>query len=190
VEPAGLLPGLLGAEEAGTETVNGTAANHYTFDERALLESAVADTTGEVWLASDGGYVLKLTRSTTAGTDYFGGASGSMTWQYDLTEINQPLDMALPAGCQIDAPAMPDAANLVVLPRSMGFDTASSVADIRQFYGDELAARGWTPSGEPLVAPDSLLIAFAKGGEVMQVMATPAEAGTGTHVDVLLSKSE
>ena len=54
-EPAGFLTGVIGADEAGSETVNGAAAQHYTFDERVLGQSGVAKSTGEMWVASDGG---------------------------------------------------------------------------------------------------------------------------------------
>src|SRR5215213_7048651 len=42
-EPAGFLDSVIGAEEAGTETINGVAANHYTFDESAQGASGIAD---------------------------------------------------------------------------------------------------------------------------------------------------
>ena len=36
-EPAGQLPGLMGADDAGSDTANGVASSHYTYDGRALL---------------------------------------------------------------------------------------------------------------------------------------------------------
>lgn len=142
-DPSGLLPSMIGAEDAGADDANGVAATHYTFDERALGESGRTDTSGETWVAVTGGYVVKYLQHTTAHAEYFGeGRDGAMTLDYELTEINQALEIVLPAGCQVDAPVMPGATGLLVLPRSMGFDTASTVADGMAFYRQQLPGRG------------------------------------------------
>ena len=58
-EPASFLAGVRAAEEAGAETVNDVAAVHYTFDERAFGSLPPADSTGEMWVAADGAYVVR-----------------------------------------------------------------------------------------------------------------------------------
>lgn len=185
-EPANLLSGLLGAEEAGTEPVNNVAAIHYTFDERAMAESGRAETDGEVWVAVDGGQVLKYLRNTTADAAYFGGGvEGTITWAYDLTGIDEQPEIVLPRGCQIDAPSMPDATNLQILPNWMGFDTVSALSNVTAFYQEQLPARGWTPSGDPLVAPETEVTVFVKGNEMLNVIAVANE--TATRVDLLLT---
>ena len=47
-ELAELLHFVIGAEPAGNETVNDIAADHYTFDERALDEEGLTDSTANV----------------------------------------------------------------------------------------------------------------------------------------------
>jgi hypothetical protein len=54
-EPVDELAGVLGAEAGSHDSINGIEADGYTFDERALGEEGVAESTGELWLASDGG---------------------------------------------------------------------------------------------------------------------------------------
>ncbi len=185
-EPAGLLPALMGAEEAGSETANGVAANHYTFDGRAMLESGGPVTTGEVWVASDGGYVIKFLRSTTADATYFGdGLPGKMTWDYELTDINQPGPIVLPAGCQLDAPIMGDSSNVLILPRYAGFDTASSVADVVAFYKQQMPSIGWAVKSEPFEGSDRAAIEFSKGAQVTTLIVTTTE--NGTRVDLALT---
>ncbi len=185
--PAGLLPGLMGAEEAGAELANGVTANHYTFDERAMLDTG-ADSTGEIWVAIDGGYVVRFLLKTTADAAYFGGGlAGTITWDYQLIDVNAVSAVALPEGCQLDVPIMADASNALVLARYVGFDTASSVTDAVAFYKQQLPSRGWQLKSEPFKGADRAVVEFAKGSQVLNLLVTTTESGT--RVDLTLSVS-
>lgn len=148
LEPAAQLPSLFGAEEAGTEAVNGAQAVHYTFDERALAEYGFSKITGELWLASEGGYVLRFKMTTTGAVGYFDeNTGGTLSYDYELTEINAPVSIELPADCPpglVDAPMLPDAANVNNRPGVLEYQTASSVAEARAFYEQQLPKLGWT----------------------------------------------
>lgn len=147
LEPAGLLSGLLGAEASGHEALEGIEADHYTFDERALLQAGQTKSSGEVWVASEGGYVLRFHDETTAGEEFFGeGTEGTLQRDYQLTEVNQPVTIELPASCPlglVDAPRMPDAASVLSVPGMLQYESAASVGDVRAFYEQELPALGW-----------------------------------------------
>jgi hypothetical protein len=183
-EPAGLLPVILGADEVDSGEVDGTPAKHYAFDGSALLESA-GTTTGEVWVATDGGYVVKFARTTTADPSYFGGGlDGTKTWDYRLSDINALTDFPLPAGCQLDAPIMPGATNVVALPRYTGFDTPSTVAEVIAYYKQQMPALGWAVRSEPFTADDRAAVEFAKGDQVLNLLITPGE--NGRRVDLAL----
>ena len=149
LEPAAQLPSLFGAEEAGTEPVNGLQAAHYTFDERALTEAGVNKSTGELWLASEGGYVLRYRQTTTGDASYFGqGTEGKLTYDYELTQVNQPTTITLPADCPpglLDAPILTDASKAESLPGLLEYQTTSSVQDVVAFYQQELPKLGWGP---------------------------------------------
>jgi hypothetical protein len=147
LEPAASLVGLLGAQAAGHETLEGVEADHYTFDERALAQAGRNKSTGEVWVAAQGGYVLRYLKTTTAGADYFGeGTEGKLELEYDLTGINKPLTIELPPGCPpglVQAPMMPDAANVHNEPGVLQYESAASVPDVAAFYAKQLPAQGW-----------------------------------------------
>jgi hypothetical protein len=131
---------------------------------------------------------MKFVRTTTANAGYFGGSiEGTITWAYDLTGIDQPAEIVLPPGCQIDAPTLPDATNLHALPNWMGFETQSAVAEVTAFYMEELPTHGWTLSESPLVAPDSEVTLYAKGNELLNVIAVATDSAT--RVELLLSPS-
>ena len=92
LEPAGLLAGVVGADAAGNEAINGVSSDHYTFDEHALGLAGRATSKGEMWVASDGGYIVKYLLTTKGDATYFGeGVEGTLSWDYELTGIGQPL---------------------------------------------------------------------------------------------------
>ena len=180
-EPAGFLSGLIGAEAAGSETINGVAADQYTFDERALGETGFTKSTGQVWVASETGVVVRYLLTTTAGADYFGeGIEGTQTWEYNLTDVNQPVTIDLPAGCPgglVDAPLMPAAQNVRYLPGVTIYSIAGSIQAVFAFYQEQLPVLGWEAMSEP-TAEDTLEIAvFVQGDQQLTVIAMSTENG-------------
>lgn len=189
LQPAGLLGGLLGAEEAGQETVEGVAADHYIFDERAMAEFGLAETDGEIWVATEGSYVLRYQRTTTGNTDYFHqGIEGIVIWDYELTDIDQPLELIFPEGCRVEAPPLPDATNLMNLPGWLSFDTAVSVAEAAAFYQEQLPGLGWTQLSEPVFSDASAVLEYTQGDQTMNVLIATGDAGT--DVDILVTIPE
>lgn len=180
-EPAGFLSGLIGGEAAGSETVNGMASDKYTFDERALGETGFSQSTGQVWVASEKGFVVRYLLTTTAGADYFGqGIEGAQTWEYDLTDVNQPVTIDLPAGCPgglVDAPLMPSPQNVRPLPGVTIYTTAGSIQDVFAFYQTQLPSLGWGSMGDPVADEAMGTAVFEKGDQQLVVIVTPAENG-------------
>lgn len=86
----------------GTETVAGIEAEHYTFTIEGLGAGSGAQVeanSGEVWVAKDGGYVLKYTVTAkmvdTAGT----GNQYSLMLTLEMKSVNQPVSIVMPDGC-------------------------------------------------------------------------------------------
>jgi hypothetical protein len=184
LEPAAQLPSLFGAEEAGAEAVNGVQAAHYTFDERALTEAGLNKSTGELWLASEGGHVLRYRQTTTGDENYFGETTqGTMTWDYELTQLNQPVAITLPQDCPpglVEAPMMPDAANVESLPGLLRYETASSVQDVAAFYKQELLALGWEDFESSFTLPEGMSPEqYQQVLEAMQAMGLGQPGGIG-----------
>ncbi len=84
-EPATLLPGVIGAEEAGAKTVNGVTTKGYKFNERALGVAGRATATGEVWIADTGGYVVEYSL-TLKGLSDTKDALTCHSWGHDGSE--------------------------------------------------------------------------------------------------------
>jgi hypothetical protein len=186
LEPALILTSVIGAEQAGTERVNDLETDKYTFDERALGEDGFAESSGEMWVASEGGYVVRYLLTSRGGEDYFGeGIEGSLTWAYELTDVNQPLNVSVPADCPaglVEAPLLPDASNVLNMPSVLTYDTASSPSEAAAFYEDQIPALGWSPLEEPTINETSAFLGFSKTGLVMSVIITSSEAGAKVHI--------
>lgn len=193
-EPAGSLSFVVGAQEAGTETVNDVPSNHYTFDGHALAQQDLAESTGELWVASGGGYVVKYLLTTKGKADYFGeGIEGTLSFDYELTGVNQPVEINIPADCPpglVDAPQLQDATNVVSDLGLLTFTTASSIQDAAAFYQQELPKLGWQATGEPSVEDTSALLTFDRDGETMIVSVTVEDDGTTTVQLALIRNQE
>jgi hypothetical protein len=181
-EPAGFLFGVRAATEAGTDTVNNIDVLHYTFDERAFGPLPPADSTGEMWVASDGGYLVRYLVSTVGNADYFGeGVEGTVTWDYELTDVNAPAAILLPdacAGASLEMPTPPDATEVVRTATTLSFTTASSVDDVSAFYEPELAALGWQPVSDAVVFEGGTSQDFTRDDDRLSLLVTKGDSGT------------
>jgi hypothetical protein len=189
LEPARFLTGVRGADPAGSEPVNGTPSDHYTFDEKAVGLSKQATSKGELWVATQGGYVSRYVLATTGTADHFGdGIEGTITWKYDVIDVNQPVTVTAPDGCPpglVSAPLLADATNVDNSPGVLSFDTASSMADVITFYKNEIPKLGWKIEGDPSADAGGSTIEFSQGGTSLTVTAAPS--ATSTNVTISLS---
>ena len=190
-EPAGFLDGVIGAEEAGSETVNGVATKHYTFDERALAQISDAKSTGELWVASDGMYIIRYMLATTGGADYFGeGIEGTISWDYELTDIGQPFTVTLPTDCPpgiVDAPLLPDATDVLSVPGLLSYSSTTSLSDVVAFYQKQLPTLGWQTADAPPATDAGVLLDFTRGGQQMSVII--GVDGANTNVNILVASA-
>lgn len=189
-EPAGFLTGVTGAEKVGNETVNDVKADHYTFDQRAFGPLPPAQSTGELWVASEGGYILKYLLTTKGTAEYFGvGIEGTLTWDYELSDVNAALTFVLPENCPagiINVPQLPDASNILNMPGVLSYDTASNLTTAAEFYQKQIPGLGWTMIDDPAITETSETLNFTKGNQTMMLILTVGDHGT--TVQVLLGK--
>jgi hypothetical protein len=178
-EPAGFLSSIIGADAAGAETINGVPTTHYTFDERALGQAGLSQSTGQMWVASDKGFLVRYLLTTKSDAAYFGdGIEGTLTWEYNLTDLNQPVLVKLPVGCPgglVDAPLAPNAQSIRRLPGVTIYSIATSLTDGLAFYQKQLPELGWKMSGTPSVSDTMGLASFVKGDQQLSVIVTSAE---------------
>ena len=179
LQPAELLPPVLGAEAAGAaQTINGVSANHYTFDARALDLVGTAQASGEVWVAVQGGFVVKLLLTAQGNADYFGqGIQGKMTWDYELNNANQSFAVDPPPGCPpglVDLPLPAGAAGVMQDPGLTTYTSTMSASDLAAFYTSTLTTAGWQAAGAPLVTSSQALLTYASGNQQLTVQVNAA----------------
>jgi hypothetical protein len=192
LEPAELLLPILQTSKVGTETVNQIPLVHYHFDQNALpLTEPKPSVTGEIWLAEQGGYLVKYSLNAAKPAETTGaGLEAAQSWTYELSQINAVESVTLPAGCMavpVDIPVMPDATDVSRSSGMMEYSTASSIFDVVDFYYHNLDSPGWTttqkePTGE-LKVP--LGLSFSKGDERLSINIDQADAG-GLEINIVL----
>lgn len=186
LEPAAQLAGVVGGESIGGKEIDGTAVSGYRFDQHAVGQDGVATTTGEVWMAVDGGYVVAYTMSATAGAELFGdGVDGTMSWEYSLTDVNAPVTVDIPPECGaalMNAPLPADAASVVRFGTGVRFDTSSSPADVIAFYQQQSSAIGWAAEGEPSSDAERGTVEFTAGDTLITVVALAQDAGSNVLI--------
>jgi hypothetical protein len=88
------------------ENINGIDTNHFTFKVKGVGESsgAVASVnSGEYWLAKDGQYIVKYQLALEVRSAAEGNPNADVSnleILFNVTNINAPLSLALPAGCE------------------------------------------------------------------------------------------
>ena len=145
-----------------------------------------------MWVATSGGYVVKYLLTTNAKADYFGdGIEGTLTSDYELTDVGKPVKIQLPTTCpggMIDVPKLPDASNADNEPGTLIYNTSATVADAAAFYQKQLPALGWILQRQAEVTNGKALINFSKDNLSMSIFITPG-AGT-TTVNVTLMRAQ
>lgn len=157
-------------------TVNGVSAWHYTFDASDMSEDDtmnIKSGSGEVWIARDGGYPVKMlievvgasTNSQDSGNDIF--TNGTMTIVYELKDINKNFKIEIPeaalnapsmfgnsgssedsggsgnGAANIDLPMLDDANVGFSMAGMTNYTTSATVDEVIEFYRTELEKLGW-----------------------------------------------
>lgn len=194
--PAAQLPRLLGAEAAGQETVDGIAADVYTFDQRAIDAGEAATATGKVWVAQSGGYVVKYELSMESDTVFGPGITGKQIWGYTISEETVDPLLALPDDCPLPltgVPTMSDATDLIALPGEIRYQTASAKDAIAAFYSEQLASQDYLPQGEAVETAGGTRWMFGKqesdGASVMLLTVKPSDTGSEVRVTRILTEA-
>ena len=174
IELGQMLPPVSGAEVVKTdETLSGVAVTLYSFDERAVGMDGVGTAKGQVWIANDGGFVVMYSLQIQSDQGIYDfDQKGTMTWDYELDSIDQPVDIALPQDCPAgmsDLPLPDEASNGQKVPGYLSYTSDQSVADAADYYQQNLSAAGFEPQGTPLVNDHEAYLEFVNGSRTLTV---------------------
>ncbi|NLE45839.1 MAG: hypothetical protein GX620_14040 [Chloroflexi bacterium] len=181
VTPDDVMGGASGLKRVlPDQTVNGVLCKHYVFDEEASLSGSYTEVQGEVWIAVDGGYVVKYSMEAE-GQSPLSNESGHVTMDYEVRSVNQTSAIEPPVGCadiESSYPMLPDASEVSAFGESLMYQTSSAIADVIAFYQDEMSAIGWTESSDSFVSDDSAMLQFTQGSQSVTVSVSLNEDGS------------
>jgi hypothetical protein len=179
---------------AADESVNGVSTRHYR--QTNVEGAAMAGfTTYEVniWIANDGGYVVRQTLVAEGDLVTTGVGEGSMEWEYNLLDVNGPVTIAPPENCEapvgVDFPKMADAAEVASFGTTLTYTTAAPIADVVAFYNDQLPALGWTAGTASTDVPGMATLEFTRGDEKVTFLITESEGKTSVLITFEIPES-
>ena len=218
--PDDILTGAEDIKKVGTEDVNGIKAVHYQFDNiedyetlfNGMLNDVVnpdeytvkldeSQVKGDIWIAKDGQYPVKINWMMTLTFDITEKSSGKTStatlkseMSTEIYDVNADITIEVPeevAGKS--GPAVPGFENEpfpvpenTTLQGAFGgmFTYISQLpADqVTQFYNDTLTKMGWSKTGDDMAAT------WSKGGNQFMLMIAPNDDGT-TNITVLAGGS-
>jgi hypothetical protein len=184
-EPAMQLAPLVGADDAGSETVDGIPVHRYAFDDRAVVLPFIMGASGEVSVAAPDGHVVRYRLRVDAGPPYFGAeVTGSRTLDYELSVPREPLAIRLPTDCPppVDAPLLPDATQISRRPGVLTFHSELGLSKAAKAYAKLLKAQRWKADGQPVVTRSTALLAFRKGKVDLTIVMRRASGSTTVQV--------
>jgi hypothetical protein len=152
LDPADLLPALLSGDDQGEDSQDGITARHFRLDSDSLGLSE-GQATGNVWIATQGGFVVKYHLEIQGGPTVLGQAlDGTRTYDYAISEVNNGAPLAYPNGCEAvltDVPVPSGASNEERLPGVLSFTTLSTQEQVGDFYNQLFKENGWTVTSQP-----------------------------------------
>ena len=189
--------------KVGNETINGVETTHYTYDETAFMDAddGMETAEGHIYIAKDGGYMVRMIIDGSGDVGDFGGGDGSsdgtMHIEMNLTSINEPVHIEAPDDCEsfgdimpsdgnhdggaagggmsdgTEYPMMADAADLFTMPDMAMYSTNTPVADVVLFYQNELPALGWVENPDMHIsAANTTTMIFERDGRFLSVSAS------------------
>jgi hypothetical protein len=184
------------AKLVGEESVEEISTKHYSFDGASVGLPEDVEATGDVWIADDGGYVVKYVLRITGADSYFGeGKQGTQTYEYLLSEVNTQPQVVYPEGCEpvlTDVPATEDAAEIIRLPGVLDYFSSSTLDAITSFYIDFFESGGWATVGDfrPESGPASVIFAQQDSGDVAFLSVSPEDGAMSVNVTILEQESD
>lgn len=183
-----LLGEIEGAEFVGEETVNDVDVDHYRFDETQVQdpESNMREVDGDVYIARDGNYVVRMVVNGVGTMDLFGeGAEeeGTIHVEYNVTDVGAEFEIEIPEGCEEtgnEFPLMDDATNQASFGGFTSYETSASVDEVVAFYEEEMAALGYEAAEDQFISEDTAMLTFVQEGMAEISVTINHEEGTTT----------
>jgi hypothetical protein len=114
--------------------------------------------------------------------------TGTITWTYDLTNINQLTHFALPAECSSQQTSQSDlvfpsnANGMSQLGQVTVFSSPDRPADVSTFFQKNLPEKGWTVDSVDESTGSGITLLISKADQKLQVLITGDSSNGGSNV--------
>lgn len=193
----GVLGELEGAILVGTmESINGVEAHRYEFDESNLdptdsVTENIYTLEGNIWIAWDGGYVVRITMKGRGVSELLNGNTQESDIYYELNyyDFDVPVEVVIPPECattsDTDYPILDDAKNISSLPGIFTYTTGYPFETAIDFYQTGMVTLGCTP-GQTLIADPTATLFFTNcpNGDVI-ITSVLDPNGNGLQIGIL-----
>lgn len=201
IDPSTLIEDVKGAQRIGEETVNGVPTTVYEFDESFLEgEQSLNQATGTIYIAKEGNFMVRLVMDGEGSMNPVEDSAdsvGKFHVEYELIDVNQPLEIGVPEGCDQEAeggpdlPMLVDAADVVSFAGFTSYVSQESLEAAVTFYDDSLAALGWQRDSEAsFVTAESALLYYGREDEAGTITIVVGEDTASGGISVTISTLE
>ena len=163
--------------------VNGVLSDHYKANEVDMEMTTVYSQSADVWLAKDGGYIIRFTGETSGEmNDGEDTGEGTAKWEINVFDIGQVSSIEIPAECleqqavTEDIPVPDGVQDYENFAGIISYTSDMSVDELAEYYRANLPENGWSISGEDAYGPLAMISA-SKGDNQIQIMITGEDSG-------------
>ncbi|MDT8304866.1 MAG: hypothetical protein RRC07_02925 [Anaerolineae bacterium] len=180
------------ADYVGEETIRGVPTFHYRFDESDVeQDSDMEEMDGHIYIAQDGGYVVRMLVDGRGALDLFGEETEASTihLQYDITDVNTPIAIAPPEECDdlaAEFPVMPGATGMASMAGFTSYEVEATRDEVMAFYEEEMPRLGYSSEGEQTLVEGFALLNYSQDSTSVTITLTEEDG----VVSVLITSVE
>ena len=176
----------IGNLQQQAEVINGVVTNRYQVKNVEMVNSTLSNVNAQIWYAQEGGYIVRFA-GEAHGEAYSEAedlkVSGTIRWEYDLTDINSINEILLPENCQLaaqgnvnDLPVPDNAQELSIIGSMLSFNFPDDASRLADFYRLEMPAAGYILSDETVYG-DFYMFTYLKAEETITIMISEVNSG-------------
>jgi len=174
----------LGALLEKEVSVNGVLADHYRLNKVEMLDSELSAVQGDIWIAQDEGSIVQFNGSAEG--EIFSQTeeilvTGTINWEFALTDVNQIVDIPLPEDCRLaaeggvnDIPTPDNAQNLSIIGSMISFTVPDETSVLADFYRSEMEKASYLLI-EEIAYEGSYAFTYQKAEETITILITQAD---------------
>ena len=201
IDPEDMLDNTCGWQDAGRSEYNGIPARYWTLsddDLRACMQGEefsdigeITNASGELYVADDGNYIVYM-ELTLEGSNLVMGTGtgeealdqGRIDFTYEMTDVNVPITIEPPAEASSssqlpeDIPVPEDAEEVSFTFGMISFNSASSPAEVADYYQAQMPLNGWSESSVSEVS-GMYMLEYTKDGRTASLIVNEGDSETG-----------